>query len=266
MSAATTSPRVRLKTIAIPPEHGAWGFLLEPLLLGLIVAPSLAGLCLTIAVIGAFLARHPLKIALVDWRHRKRYTRTRMAERVVLAYSLPAALGLSGAVALAGVGFLLPSVLAVPLAVLLFAGYTRNRGRDLLPELAGASALALAASSLTLAGGETMTTALVLWGILTARDIPSILYVRARLRLERNKPLDPAPTVIAHTVGVLVVLALVWVDLAPVLALVAITMLLLRALYGLSPYRHPARPQIIGFQEIGYGLLTVILTAAEYAL
>ena len=111
-----------------------------------------------------------------------------------------------------------------------------------------------------------MTTALVMWGILTARDIPSILYVRARLRLERNKPLDPAPTVIAHTVGVLVVLALVWADLAPVLALVAITMLLLRALYGLSPYRHPARPQIIGFQEIGYGLMTVILTAAEYAL
>lgn len=264
MRAATTSPRVRLKSIAIPPEHGAWGFLVEPLLLGLIVAPSLAGLCLAIAVTGAFLARHPLKIALVDRRLGRRYTRTRIAERVVLAYSIPAVLGAGGAVALAGFGILLPLGMAVPLAGLLFAGYTQNRGRDLLPELAGASALALAASSLALAGGETQATALALWVILTARDIPSILYVRARLRLERHSPVDPAPVMIAHTAAGLVVLALVLAGLAPVLAFLAIVILLLRALYGLSPYRRATRPQIVGFQEIGFGLLTVFLTAAGY--
>ena len=38
MSATAASQRVRLKSIALPPEHGAWGFLLEPLLAGLIAA------------------------------------------------------------------------------------------------------------------------------------------------------------------------------------------------------------------------------------
>ncbi|NLF76347.1 MAG: hypothetical protein GX573_11665, partial [Chloroflexi bacterium] len=52
MSATAASQRVRLKSIALPPEHGAWGFLLEPLLAGLLIAPSWAGLCLALGVIG----------------------------------------------------------------------------------------------------------------------------------------------------------------------------------------------------------------------
>ncbi len=266
MSAGTASPRVRLKTIAVPPEHGSWGFLLEPLLLGLIVAPSMAGLCLAIAVTGAFLMRHPLKIALADWQHGRRYARTRIAGRVTLAYGILAVMGFAGAAALAGFDFLLPLVLGVPLAVMLFAGYARNRGRDLLPELAGASALALAASSLAIAGGENTRIALALWAILTARDIPSILYVRARLRLERGKPFALAPVWAAHGAAVLTALLLVLAGLAPVPVIVVMVILLLRAAYGLSTYRRPARPQIIGVQEIGYGLLTVILTAAGYVL
>ena len=54
MSATAASQRVRLKSIALPPEHGAWGFLLEPLLAGLLIAPSWAGLCLALGVIGPF--------------------------------------------------------------------------------------------------------------------------------------------------------------------------------------------------------------------
>ena len=264
MSATAASQRVRLKSIALPPEHGAWGFLLEPLLAGLLIAPSWAGLCLALGVIGAFLARHPLKIALADRAKGKRYARTLAAERVALVFCVLGALGFGGAVALAGFEMLVPLLLAVPLAVVLFASYLTNRGRDLLPELAGAVALAVSAASVALAGGESLDLALALWAILAARDVPSILYVRARLRLERGKPHAPAAVWAANGLAVAGVLALVLAGAAPVLGLVAMIVLLIRAAHGLSPYRGGGRPQTIGFLEMGYGLLTVILTAAGY--
>lgn len=264
MSATAASQRVRLKTVALPPEHGAWGFLLEPLLAGLLIAPSWAGLSLAAGVVGAFLARHPLKIALADRVKGRRYARTAAAERVALVYCLLGAAGFAGAVALAGFEVLFPLILAAPLAFVLFASYLTNRGRDLLPELAGAVALAVSAASLALAGGEALGLALALWAILVARDVPSILYVRARLRLERGRPHAPAAVWAANGLAVAGVLALVLAGQAPILALAAMIALLIRAVHGLSPYRGSARPQVIGFLEMGYGLLTVMLTAAGY--
>ncbi|MFN8450824.1 MAG: YwiC-like family protein [Anaerolineae bacterium] len=72
---------VRLRAVAIPAEHGGWSFLLEPILLGWLVAPSAAGLLVGVGMIFAFLARHPLKLALSDRRRGKRLARTAAAER-----------------------------------------------------------------------------------------------------------------------------------------------------------------------------------------
>ena len=57
-----------VRSVALPSEHGGWSFLLEPIALGLAVAPSLAGLLLGVAVTGAFLTHQPLKTAVKDWR------------------------------------------------------------------------------------------------------------------------------------------------------------------------------------------------------
>ncbi|MBI5961435.1 MAG: YwiC-like family protein [Chloroflexi bacterium] len=253
---------VRLKTVALPPEHGAWGFLLEPILLGLGAAPSIAGGFLAVAVIGAFLARHPLKIAAADWRRGKRYLRTRLAERFALAYSALALLGGAAALGLAGPGIFLPLLLAIPLAVVMFAGYIQNRGRELVTELAGASAMALAVSSLALAGGKSPEIALALWGVLLARNNASILYIRARLRLEKGKPFSFATVLISNVLSTAGVLALVLAGLIPWLAILAILILFCRAIYGLSPYRRRVRTQTLGFLEMGYGLLVVLATLA----
>ena len=70
------------RAVAIPSEHGGWGLTLEPALLGLLVAPSIAGGAIGVAAFLAFLVRTPLKLALVD-RHRHRVLqRTRLAVRV----------------------------------------------------------------------------------------------------------------------------------------------------------------------------------------
>ncbi len=266
MTAAVAPAQTRWKAIAIPPEHGAWGFLLEPILLGLLVAPSLAGLCLAFGVIGVFLVRHPLKIALLDWQRGKRYARTTLAERFTAIYSVPAIIGFPVTMLLAGLEILIPLLIAAPLAAVVFASYLQNRGRDVLPELAGAVAMAVSASSLALAGGKSAETAFALWVILAARDIPSILYVRARLRLERDKPFSWLLVIASDVLGIVSVSALVVAGIGPTLASIALFILMARAVYGLSPYRPRVKTQTIGFQEIGFGLLVVILTSVGYRI
>lgn len=63
---------VRVRTVALPVEHGGWSLTLEPVALGLLVAPSRAGFLLAVATVGAFLLRHPLKIVADDRRRGRR--------------------------------------------------------------------------------------------------------------------------------------------------------------------------------------------------
>lgn len=45
-------PKIRAKAVALPVEHGSWGFLLEPLVGGIAIAPSIAAPWIAILVIG----------------------------------------------------------------------------------------------------------------------------------------------------------------------------------------------------------------------
>ena len=49
--------RAGWRSVAIPSEHGGWGLTLEPVLLGLVVAWSGAGVALGVAAFTAFLVR-----------------------------------------------------------------------------------------------------------------------------------------------------------------------------------------------------------------
>ncbi|RMF77985.1 MAG: prenyltransferase [Chloroflexi bacterium] len=262
---ATTSSRASFKAVALPAEHGGWGFLFEPIALGLLVAPSLAGLLLGIAVFNLFLLRNPLKVVITDRRRGRRYARTALAERVALGYALLGIVGIVLAVTLSDIDILLPMALAVPFVMIQLAYDARNKGRALLPELAGPTALAAVGGSIVLAGGWSRGAALVLSGIVAARAIPSVLYVRSRLRLEFEKPTNIIIPIVAHAVAVIAVIALAMIDEAPVLAVVMMIILMARAAHGLSIYRRPSPPKVIGFQELGLGMLMVVLVAIGYS-
>ena len=53
----TARPRALWRSVAVPTEHGGWGLTFEPVLLGLIVAPSWAGAARAGLPDGAFDAR-----------------------------------------------------------------------------------------------------------------------------------------------------------------------------------------------------------------
>src|SRR5574341_937135 len=122
---------VAWRAVALPTEPGGWGMLGEPLLVGLVLAQTWAGLAMLLAL---------------------------------------------AAVA--------------PLAILQIAYDSRLQGRRLLPELAGGVALAALAPSLMMAGGWPLGPSLTAGALLAAKGAASVLYVRARLRLDRAQQLE----------------------------------------------------------------------------
>lgn len=257
---------VAWKSVAVPNEHGGWGMLAEPLLLGLVVAPSGAGACLLVASLAAFLARHPLKLALSDRRRGTRYLRTVAAERFALAYAGVALAGAAGAFALAGPRPFLPLLAVAPLAAVQAVFDARLQGRHLAAEVCGATALAALAPAVMVAGGWPWTPALGAGALLALKGVTSVLYVRTRLRLDRGQAPRVAPVLAAHAAGVALASALTWVAAAPWSAVPATSLLLVRAGYGLSSRRRAVRPQVLGFQELGLGVAFAAALAAGYLL
>jgi hypothetical protein len=267
MTDLSLSPnRTLLKSVALPTEHGGWGFLLEPIVLGLLVAGSLPGLLFAVAALGVFLLHQPLKLALKDHRQRRRTARTIWAERFALLYG---ALALAPMVVLLLTRdwiFLWPVVLAVPFASVQLYYEARAQGRRLLPEVCGALALAMIAPALALLAGGAWPAALWLWMLLALRAVSAILYVRARLRLEYGRPVSAFSVWAAHGLGLLVAIGLAAIQAAPWLGVLAFGVLLARAGLGLSRHRQPQSAKIIGFQELAYGLMLAVGLAVGYRL
>lgn len=240
---------VSLRPLALPSEHGGWGFLCEPILLGLLVAPSRPGALLAVAAVFGFLARHPLKLALQDAVRGRSYPRTPWCRALAAGYALIAAVTLISALT---PGVFLPLALALPFAVIQAAYDARNRSRELLPELSGAVAMTGASAAIAIAGGMPPTAALGLAGILIARFVPAILYVRTLL--------GRSPAWIALTLHAAALAATA--AYAPPFAIAAMFVLLVRAVWGVA--HEPPRAKTIGWREIVYGAVTVVLVAIAY--
>jgi hypothetical protein len=251
-------------TIAVPNEHGGWGMLAEPLLVGLAVAPSPAGGCLLLASLAAFLARHPLKLAISDRRRGARYPRTAAAERFALGYSAVAAGAAAGAYALGGLPPFIPLLAVAPLAAVQAFFDARLQGRHLAAELCGGVALAALAPAVMVAGGWPWIPSLAAGALLAMKAATAVLYVRTRLRLVRGLAPRVWPAHAAHAAALAAATALAVAAAAPWTAVAATALLLARSVHGLSAARPAVRPQVIGFQELGLGVAFAAALAVGY--
>ncbi len=254
---------VSYKSVALPAEHGSWSLVSEPILLGLLIAPSWAGVALVVAAFALFLLNRPLKLFWVDFRRGRRYQRTRMAGRFVLIYGGVALTGALLAVMLGGRRPFVPFAVAAPL-LLLFMYYDQRPGRHWQAELLAPVAFASVVSSVALAAGFSWVVSAALWGFMIARAIPAILFVRARLRLDKGKPVSSWGVVAAHMLAVGGVALLVLPGWLPPTAVLASLCLLSRAIWGLSPYRWRSSVKALGFLETGFGVFAVVLVAIGF--
>ena len=148
----TATARPTWRTVAIPSEHGGWGLTGEPILLGLLLAFSWPGLAIGLAAMLAFLARTPLKLAMVDRRRDRELERSALARRIGGAELV--AIAALGASALLGAGgqWLVPVAVALPLFAVELWFDVRSRGRRLVPELCGAVGMGAVAAAIVIAG------------------------------------------------------------------------------------------------------------------
>ena len=256
---ANRDDRVRTRSIALPVEHGGWGFTLEPILLGLLVAYSAAAWELSVAALAVFLARRPFKLFSTDVVRRRWLPRTTVAASFAALYGAVALAGLVGALVTADRRFLIAYAVAAPLAVVALYLDSRSRSRTLVAELAGSIAMGSTVTAIALADSWGFVDAFGLWLVLVARGVTTIALVRGQIRRVHDKPVGAAG-IYATQVGTLAaMLALALLGAVPWLAVVAIAAIGVLAYVSLR--RPPVEARVVGWTQIVTGLVVVLFTA-----
>lgn len=266
-SGTVPQPASRLRSVALPREHGGWSLTAEPVLLGLLVAWSWPGLALGVAAIVAFVARTPLKLVLVDrWRHRW-LERSRLAARVFAVEAL-ALMVLAGLALMSAAGdeqwFWVPLGVAAPLVAVELWFDMRSKSRRLVPELAGAVGIGSVAAAIALAGGTSAGLAAGLWCVAAARSAAAIPYVRTQLLRAKDRPWRRWPADLAQALSVAAVAAAWMLGFLPGLAVAALVVSAVVNLVGLR--LPPRRAVLIGAEQSVQGLTVVLITAGAVAL
>lgn len=256
------STQTTLRMVALPTEHGGWSITLEPVLLGLIVSPTPAGFALGLAALLAFVARTPLKIALVDRWRRRTLERTGLATRVAAVEIAVIGALIAFAAATATAPFWWPLALAVPLVALELWHDMRSRSRRLVPELAGSIGIGSIAAAIALAGGESSGVAAGLWLVVAARSTATIPFIRVQLLRFKELSHELWHSDVAQLIAIGATAAGVALDIVPPGGALAIGVL---AAFELIAVRRPPRPvAVLGAQQVVLGLTVVLITALSF--
>ena len=257
----------KIRAVALPAEHGGWSLITEPITLGLLVAPSIGGLFISLGAFGCFLARHPLKVAINDRRKGRVLNRTSFADRFVLLYIMMAIIFFAIALKSPGREFVMPLLIAGPLVLIQLLYDALGHSRKLIPEIAGALAVGSIATAIALAGGWSRPTAYALWIIVACRHVPTILYLRVLLsrRREKQQPKVNGVVIAVQLLAVIAVLLLLFFKIAPALVIVVFAVLFVRTVIGLLNPSVPV-PKKLGISEIALGAFVVLTVFAGYRL
>ena len=241
------------RIIFLPKEHGSWSLAFEPVIFGLLVAPSSAGAALALGTAAAFFMRRPLKAYLA---HRQRTT------GVVLAVlAMCAAMGFVEVLLLGSWNQLWPLVPALPLAGLFLYWDAQNEGRAAAAELAGCALFALLPATMATLSGYGSGFALSLAAFMLIRSLPVVLAVRTWLRVRKGEHPAISPAVLV-TIGALVAaLALAGLHGAPWVVVLLAAVACLRLLPLVTPWRPKWPARRIGMFEAVHGLVYVATLA-----
>jgi len=255
-----TAQKVSIRSIALPTEHGGWGFTLEPILLGFLVAPSAAAWEISAAALGTFLARRPVKILSTDLVRGRWLARSKIALVFALIYGGVALAGAIGALFTTEGPFWIPVLVALPFALLALRADAHSKNRALIAELSGSIAMGATVAAIAIAGGWDLAPAFGLWLVLAARDVAAISLVRGQVRRVHNKSADSRSIYIVQATSIIVVAIAAVLGIVPWLGVVAIGVVGVVAVVSLN--RDPVPAKVIGWTQMGVGLAVVLITAA----
>ena len=262
-SAQTQARKINWRSIALPAEHGGWSLILEPIVLGLILAPSWIALSLSIAMMAVFLSHQPVKISLKAYRTGKWTERSRFALYFAAGYLLGGGLFAIPALLQSNSNFWLIIALIVPFALIQAFQDFQNQSRSATAEITGAIALSGTVALLLVLSDWQLTIALPIWFVIALRAVTSILYVRTFFRKQRGKDNSVSASYVMHIIVMIIVMGLAFAGFLPYLTVVPFVILLIRAVHGLQSDKQ-VKPQIIGIREVMVGILTVACIASGF--
>lgn len=256
----------------LPKEHGAWAILIAPILVGLIGAPSVSPVAASLFVLGSlavFLSRAPLQALLAKPGDRR-------ARGWLAFYAVLTAGAFIPLILLLGCWKLL--YFAVPSGALLVENLLMNRsGRrfSAFNEAAGVLGLCLGAPAAYYAASFQLDArAWALWLLCSAFFLGPIFYVKMAA-LQHRAVADPGAlpalsvmrgrAALYHGLVLTAVGAWAATGGAPALAAIPFAASLLKTvLRGLRP---PERVDFkaLGYAEIGYSILFVVVTGIAYS-
>lgn len=250
----------RWQSVVLPAEHGGWGLTLEPVLLGLLVAPSWAGLCIGVAALLTFLLRTPLKLAVIDVRRDRWLARSALALRVAVAEATAVAVLVVVAVVLAGPSWLVPIAVALPFVAVELWYDVRSRGRRLIPELCGAAGMGSVVAAVVVAGGEVGRLAVGAWLVLAGRAVGAVPFVRVQILRLRRGNTTTWHSHVAQLAALTLGAAAVASDRRLVAGLAGLAVLAVLQTWWLT--RPPTAAKVLGLRQMALGFGLVAVTAA----
>lgn len=256
-----TRPQIALSRVLLPTEHGSWAFLFEPLVAGLAICFSPAAPMIAIAAIAAFFARQPLKTYFLLPANSPVAS---TAIQFATLFGAVSMLAIIGAAWVGGTGILSVAGAAAIVGGMQFRLDIARAGRSLAAELAGSAAISSSVAMMALADGRTWGFAAAIWAIFAMRFLPSILYVRTRLLLEKGKSFKRDMPIFAHAASLVGITSLYFLGLASILTVAIFLFLLARCVVGLSERRTKMKAMKIGVWEVVYGSLTLLSIIVGY--
>jgi len=252
-----------VRSVAIPKEHGAWGYVLEPFVLVLVIAFSLDGMYLLFAAFLFFLAHRPVRLA---------FSLQTNSENRLLAIGIAIIYIFSGLVILFIIMPWLPlkamllfgTGLLIMLFYLVFDIYKKKR--SLLGEQIVPIALAFMAINVPVIGNWPDERLIALYFLLLARPVSTTFYINAKIRLEKGLDYSAKMVYLSHLIAlfyVIVAALLGWIPYSPVLAMFILFYRAVKGIWISAGRKHVAIKKI-GMMEFVYGIAFVIITAVGY--
>ncbi len=251
----------KIRNIALPEEHGSWGFVLEPLILSLIVGWSKPGLFLALASFLLFLAHQPIRIIL---NKKKNLLLRKKAGGIFFLYLALAGLFL-GIVYQSADHYLLYPFL---LALLLMGGFLlfelSGKARVITSEIIATVSIGFIAVAIVLLSGWSEVKAWAYFFLLLNRAVPTVLFIHERINVVRKQKVNKRIPITVAVIGIAVALYLSIQNLIPKLALLGIVVLIARIIAGFTKPMLKLTLKQAGILEFIYGILFVLISAVAY--
>lgn len=243
------------RRIFLPKEHGSWSLALEPILFGLLIAPTAAGGALAVSALAAFFIRRPMKAYL--------QTRDPASGLALVVLGLSSLIGLSQVIILGGLAALWPLLPALLLGPLYLHWDRQNENRAAAAEVTGCSLFALMPATMAALAGQGFIPCITLTALMLARSIPAVLTVRSWLRRRKNQATSAFPAYATTIIALGLVTLLTRWGYAPISAHALILASCLRLiLLSPKPPNWPAKR--IGMIEAIFGLAYILIIPATY--